>query len=62
MADNGVAARRAAAGLLEQVLGEGKMLSEALGAPYMLRLTMIVHAHNDLRLKRYVHWNALTVS
>ena len=38
MADNGVAARRAAAGLLEQVLGEGKMLSEALGAPYMLRL------------------------
>lgn len=38
MADNGVAARRAAAGLLDQVLGERKMLSEALGAPFMLKL------------------------
>ena len=38
MADNGVAARRAAAGLLGQVLGEQVMLSEALGAPYMQKL------------------------
>lgn len=38
MADNGVAARRAAAGLLGQVLGEQVMLSEALGASYMLKL------------------------
>ena len=38
MADNGVAARRAAAGLLGQVLGEQIMLSEALGASYMLKL------------------------
>jgi len=38
MADNGVAARRAAAGLLGQVLGEHRMLSEALGAPYMQKL------------------------
>ncbi len=39
MADNGVAARRAAAGLLGQVLGEQQMLSEALGAPYMQKLS-----------------------
>ncbi|MGH1576842.1 RsmB/NOP family class I SAM-dependent RNA methyltransferase [Planktotalea sp.] len=38
MADNGVAARRAAAGLLGQVLGEQVMLSEALGASFMLKL------------------------
>jgi len=38
MADNGVAARRAAAGLLGQVLGEQVMLSEALGAAYMQKL------------------------
>lgn len=38
MAENGVAARRAAAGLLDQVLGEQKMLSEALGAGFMLKL------------------------
>ena len=38
MADNGVAARRAAAGLLDQVLGERRMLSEALGSPFMLKL------------------------
>lgn len=38
MADNGVAARRAAAGLLGQVLGEEQMLSEALGAPFLLKL------------------------
>ncbi|MGB7317353.1 MAG: transcription antitermination factor NusB [Planktotalea sp.] len=39
MADNGVAARRAAAGLLGQVLGEQQMLSEALGAPYIQKLS-----------------------
>ncbi|WP_375267229.1 RsmB/NOP family class I SAM-dependent RNA methyltransferase [Planktotalea sp.] len=38
MVDNGVAARRAAAGLLGQVLGEQVMLSEALGAAYMQKL------------------------
>lgn len=38
MADNGVAARKAAAGLLTQVLGEGQLLSEALGVPYMQKL------------------------
>ncbi|WP_293451248.1 transcription antitermination factor NusB [Planktotalea sp.] len=38
MADNGVAARRAAAGLLGQVLDEQIMLSEALGAPFMQKL------------------------
>ena len=38
MAYNGVAARRAAAGLLGQVLGEQVMLSEALGAAYMQKL------------------------
>ncbi|MEP5152611.1 transcription antitermination factor NusB [Planktotalea sp.] len=38
MADNGVAARRAAAGLLGQVLGEQQMLSEALGAPFVQKL------------------------
>ena len=53
MADNGVAARRAAAGLLEQVLGEGKMLSEALGAAERPRQSKIVadvldyHASTD---------------
>lgn len=39
MADNGVAARKAAVGLLGQVLGEGKLLSEALGAPAMMKLS-----------------------
>lgn len=38
MADNGVAARSAAAGLLGQVLGEQVMLSEALGAAYVQKL------------------------
>ena len=38
MADNGVAARRAAASLLGQVLGEQVMLSEALGASYVQKL------------------------
>jgi 16S rRNA (cytosine967-C5)-methyltransferase len=38
MADNGVAARRAAAGLLGQVLGEQMMLPEALGSSFMLKL------------------------
>lgn len=38
MADNGVAARRAAAGLLGQVLGEQVMLLEALGAAYIQKL------------------------
>lgn len=38
MADQGVAARKAAAGLLGQVLGEGRLLSEALGAPQLAKL------------------------
>lgn len=38
MAENGVAARRAAVGLLGQVLGEQRMLSEALGSPFMQKL------------------------
>lgn len=38
MADQGVAARKAAANLLGEVLGERLMLSEALGAPHMKKL------------------------